>query len=56
MQAASSDWTNVIIPGSEPFVPGEQRVKWVLEKLSTGQFLRIFLKVAPGQPGRRYQL
>lgn len=33
MQAASSDWTNVIIPGSEPFVPGEQRVKWHLDNL-----------------------
>ena len=27
MQAASSDWTNVIIPGSDTFVPGEQQVR-----------------------------
>ena len=30
MQAASSDWTNVIIPGSDTFVPGEQQVRSVL--------------------------
>jgi len=33
MQAASSDWTNVIIPGSDTFVPGEQHVRWRLDNL-----------------------
>jgi len=33
MQAASSDWTNVIIPGSDTFVPGEQQVRWRLDNL-----------------------
>jgi len=32
-QAPSSDWTNVIIPGSEAFVPGEQHVRWRLDNL-----------------------
>ena len=32
-KVASSDWTNVIIPGEELFTGGQQTVRWRLDNL-----------------------